>query len=169
MTNFNLFGIFQNDAVGAIALHSFILGYYNVAKHKNDFERFPKISYLFYVLPIVYHSDSLSAFRSSNELYSAITKDHGIILELQERANKLAPKTFDALNIAFSKKILTINKSNLTIELIHGFQSKKLPLFLSMNSSENSVKRIQDCAFRLGGMFAKRNPNNIQMELNILF
>jgi len=164
-----LFELMQNDAIGAIALHSFTVGYYNVARHKEEISPYPQLSYLFYILPIVYNADSLDAFKSSTELYSAITKDQTIILGLQERANKMAQKTFDGLNLAFSKRILSINKVNNTIETLYGYQSKKLPLYSSMNSSENSVKKIQDCAFRLGSIFAKRNPFNIQLELNIMF
>ncbi len=165
----NLFDLMQNEVISAIALHSFTLGYYNIAKHKDEFNPYPPLNFLFYILPIVYNADSLDVFKSSHELYSAITKDQAIVLGLQDRANKLSQKTFDGLNLAFSKKMLTINKANNTIEVLHGYKSKKLPLYVSMSSSENSVKRIQDCAYRLGGMFAKRNPINIQLELNIKF
>jgi len=169
MSQISLFDLMQNTAVSTIALHSFILGFYNVAKHKENQTPFPKLEYTFFVLPIVYNQDSLETFRSSNELYSALQKDNSIILGLQERANKMTKQTFGGLNLGFSKKIFSYNREEKTIELIKGFQSKKLILPLSMNNSENSVKMIQDCAFKLGGIFAKRNKKNIQLDLNIIF
>jgi len=165
----NLFNILQNSAVGTIALHSFVLGYFNVAKHKEEKETFPRLEYLFYVLPIVFNENSMETFRSSNQLYTALKENNTIILGLQERSNKMSVQTFDALNIAFSKKILTYNKENKTIELLRGYQTKKLPLLLSMNSTENSVKKLQDSANKLGAIFAKRHYINIQTELNIRF
>jgi hypothetical protein len=167
MRNHNLFELLQNTAVGAIALHAFTLGYHGVAKHKEGYP-FPKLSYCFYVLPIVYNQDAMDTFRGSNELYTVLIKNSAVILGLQERANKMAEQTFNSLGLAFSKKILTINKEEGTIELCRGFQVKKLPLYLSMNYEDNSVKKIQDCAFKLGCIFAKRNENNIRFELNII-
>ena len=52
---------------------------------------------------------------------------------------------------------------------MRGFTVKKLPLPLSMSDSQNSIKRIQDSAHKLGAIFAKRNPKNIQVDLNIRF
>lgn len=167
MKNNNLFDLLQNTAVGAIALHGFTLGYHNVAKHKDGMLRFPKLGYCFYVLPIVYNQDAMDTFKSSNELYTVILKNNSIMLGLQERAIKMSQQTFDSLSLSFSKKILSINKLHGTIEIERGFQVKKLPLPLKMNDENNSVKKIQDCAFKLGSIFAKRNENNIRFELNI--
>jgi len=169
MNQLGLFDLMQNQAVSAIALQGFILGYHSVAKHKANKLPYPHIGCLFYVLPIVYNQKAVNTFRSSNELYAALLKDNSIILGLQERANKMTEQTFDALNLAFSKKILSYNKSNQTIELMKGFETKKIALFLSMNSSDNSVKKIQDSAFKLGSIFAKRDKINIQFELKIVF
>lgn len=162
-----IFDLLQNSVVGAIALHSFTLGYHNVAKNKEHISSYPPVTFFFYVLPIVYNEDAMETFKSSNELYSVMLKNKEIVLELQNRANKMTSKTFSSLNMAFSKKILLLNTNEKTIELEKGFQSKKLSLPLSMNSSTNSVKKIQDCAFKLGAIFAKRNPAHIQSELNI--
>jgi len=165
-----IFDLMQNSVVGAIAFHSFVLGYHNIAKHKeNNNLKYPPINYFFFVLPIVYNEEAMETFKSSNELYSVLLKNKQIILELQNRANKMIPKTFSSLNMAFSKKILLLNVEQKTVELPEGFQSKKLALPLSMSSDNNSVKKIQNCAFKLGSIFAKRNSASIQSELNILF
>lgn len=169
MKNSSLYDILQNSVIGAIALHSFTVGFSNVARNKQVPNIYPRLEYFFYVLPIVYNQDALETFRSSTELYSALLKDNSIILGLQERANKMTSKTFNSLNLAFSKKILTYNKETKSIEPLWGFQSKKLPLPLSISSDDYSVKKIQDTAFRLGAIFAKRDPSTIQFELNILF
>jgi hypothetical protein len=167
MRNNNLFELLQNTVVGTIALHSFTLGYHNVAKHKEGKLKFPKLGYCFYVLPIVYNQDAMDTFRSSNELYTVILKNSSVVLGLQERAQKLSGQTFNSLCLGFSKKILSINKEQGTIDLERGFQVKKLVLPSRMKDENNSVKKIQDCAFKLGGIFAKRNENNIRFELNI--
>jgi hypothetical protein len=164
----DLFGLLQNDMLGAIALHSFTLGYYSVAKHKEDKLDFPLLKYMFFVLPIVYNYASLTIFLSSNEVYTALYKDPTIRLGLQERANKMSSQTFDALNIAFSKRILGYDKGNSTIILLKPFTNKKLVLPLSLNTVNSNVKSIQNCAYKFGSIFAKRNEKNIQQELNIL-
>lgn len=165
----NLFQLLQNSSVSAIALHSFVLGYYKVARKKSNRANYPKLDYIFYVLPIVYNKTALEVFISSNQLYTAIQNERSLIVDLQDRAVKMTSQTFDGLNLAFSKRILTYNKAKKSIELMRGFTVKKLPIPLSMNSTENGIKRIQDSAHKLGAIFAKRNPKNIQVDLNIRF
>jgi len=169
MNQNSLFELMQNTAISTIALHSFALGYNNVAKNRENTLPYPRLEYMFYVLPIVYNKNAMETFKSSNELYSVLLKESTIILGLQERANKMSKQTFDGLNLAFSKRILDYNNIDKTIELSKGFSKKKLVLLLSMNNSQNSVKNIQDSAFKLGSIFAKRNKNKIQFELNIRF
>ena len=163
----NLFDLMQNAVVASLALHGFTLGYYNIVKYREGECPFPPINYMFYVLPIVYNHDAMETFRSSNELYTVIIKNKAIMLELQERANKLTSKTFEGLNLSFNKKVLTFNPDTKTVGLGKGFTTKRLTLPLSMSSTENSVKKIQDCAVKLGAIFAKRSPKNIEFELNI--
>ncbi|WP_448634248.1 three component ABC system middle component [Pedobacter panaciterrae] len=165
----DLFEIMQNDVLGAIALHAFTLGFHNVAKNKGSNLLFPKLEYMFFVLPIVYNYSSLLTFLNSNEVYTALYKEPSIRLGLQERANKMTHQTFSGLNMAFSKMILSINETDGSILLLKPFTSKKLTLTLSANNTYNSVKKIQDCAFKLGNIFAKRHEKNIQQDLNIVF
>lgn len=169
MNQNSLFELMQNTAISTIALHSFTLGFYNVAKKRENTLPYPRLEYMFYVLPIVYNQKAMETFKSSNELYSVLLKESSIILGLQERANKMSKQTFDGLNLAFSKKVLGYNNTDKTIELLKGFNTKKIVLLLSMNNSDNSVKKIQDSAFKLGSIFAKRDKNKIQFELNIRF
>lgn len=165
----NLYKVFQNVAVSTIALQSFILGYHEIAKNKPELHDFPTLSQLFFVLPIVYNRNAMIVFGNSIDLYNAIIKDTSITLGLQERANKMAVQTFDGLNLGFSKQILKWDNLSGTISLGHGFMAKKMSLLLGMNTTTNSIKRIQDCAYRLGSIFAKKNNKNIQLELNIRF
>lgn len=161
----NLFKILQNNAIGAIALHSFTLGYYKASIDKS----FPTLEYIFYVLPIVYNKTSMNCFRSSNKLYTSLSKEKTIIVGLQDRANKMSVQTFDSLNIAFSKKILTYNKENKSIEILRGFKSNKIPLDIEKKEQENSVEMIQDSAYKLGSIFARVNKKELQRKLNIRF
>ena len=165
----DLFDLMQNDALSVLALHSFILGYHNIARNKVDQRLFPKVEYLFYVLPIVYNYASMIGFLNSNELYTALVKEPSVSLGLQDRANKMVFQTFDALNLAFSKKILDIDKETDTVILLRPFTSKKLPTYLSSLRSYDSVKQIQDSAFKLGSIFAKKHDKNLQLDLNIRF
>lgn len=165
----NLFELMQNDALSIIALHSFTLGYHTVAKNRKSEVTFPRLDYLFFVLPIVYNYSAMLSFLNSNELYTALMKEHSILLGLQERALKMSVQTFDGLNVAFGKKILSINKENGTITLLKPYTSKKLVLAMSSNNSFDSVKQIQDSAFKLGSIFAKKHDSNIQNDLNIRF
>lgn len=165
----NLFTLMQNDMLSAIALQSFTLGYHTISRNKEMETNFPKIEYMFYVLPIVYNYCSMLSFLNSTELYTALTKEPSIILGLQERANKMVFQTFDGLNMAFSKKILNINKIDNTIILLKPFSSKKLTLTMAAHNTFDSVKKIQDSAYRLGSVFAKRHDKNIQHDLNIRF
>jgi hypothetical protein len=164
---FNLYDILQNVAIGALACHSFVQGYCVLAVSKNNKSNFPKLEYLFYVLPIVYHQDTMRTFKSSTELYTALVKNKSILLGLQDRANKMSPQTFDALNLAFNKELLSINEANEITIKPEDLRSK-----ISIQATlgrENIVKNIQDTARRLGNMFAKTDDKNIQLELNIRF
>ncbi len=167
--NYNLFELMQNDALGVIALHSFTLGYHTIAKNRKNDVTFPKLEYLFFVLPIVYNYSAMLSFLNSNELYTALMKEHSILLGLQDRAYKMTKQTFNGLNVAFSKKVLSINKQNGTIILLRPHTVKKLALTMSSNISCDSVKQIQDSAYKLGSIFAKKHDKNIQNDLNIRF
>ena len=159
----------QNSAISALAFHSFVLGYNKVSKGKKQEIQFPRIEYAFFVLPIVYNNIALGVFISSDQLFTAISKENSITLGLQERANKMSKQTFDGINIAFSKKILTYNNENKTLELMQGFKSEKIIFNKENVGKDNSVKKIQVAAYKLGSIFAKRNEKNIQIELNINF
>lgn len=167
-SDLNLYDIMQNNSIGALACHSFTVGYYQVARNKENIRNYPPLKYFFFILPIVYHSDTCTTFKSSNHLQNAITKNQKIILGLQERANKMSTQTFDSLNIAFSKQILTYNPSTKEIETMKGFKTNN---FLKDKQvfSNISIKNIIDCARKLGNLFAKNDEKNIQLKLNIRF
>lgn len=165
----NLFDLIQNSAISALALHSFALGYNKVSKGKNEHIQFPRIEYTFFVLPIVYNNNAMEIFKSSDQLYTAISKDHSITLGLQERAQKMSEQTFNGLNVAFSKKILSYNSDNKTIEIMPGFKTERIKFHDQNLGTENSIKKIQLTAYKLGSIFAKKNKRNIQIELNINF
>ncbi|MDL5511241.1 DUF6521 family protein [Arenibacter sp. M-2] len=165
---FNLYTTLQNSAISALALHSFVLGYYKVARYKKNKSNFPSLLYLFYVLPIVYHRKSRDTFKSSNEIYTAIANDQETVLGLQERSNKMSGQTFDAINLLFSKKILEYDKTNKTTILLRGFMSEKINIPSTLGR-ENIVGMIQDSAYKIGHIFAKNTDKNLQLTLNIKF
>ena len=109
----------------------------------------------------------MKTFKSSTELYTVLIKNKSILLGLQDRANKMSPQTFDALNLAFNRQLLSINKDN---EIIINPEDLKSRISIpTLAGRENTVKNIQDTARRLGNMFAKTDDKNIQIELNIRF
>ena len=109
----------------------------------------------------------MRTFKSSTELYTALVKNKSILLGLQDRANKMSPQTFDALNLAFNKELLSINEAN-EITINPEDLRSKISIQATLGR-ENIVKNIQDTARRLGNMFAKTDDKNIQLELNIRF
>ncbi|MEL1243252.1 three component ABC system middle component [Flavobacterium sp. DGU11] len=164
----NLFEILQNPAVGLIGIHAFIFGYYSVAINKDNLKRkFPPLEFLFFVLPIVYDKNSMMSFRSSFELYTAMSKDKSITLGLQERANKMSKQTFDSINLGFSKKVLIYNQDEKLIELTENFKSKKILIIMKDNSE--TLKNIEKAAFQLGNIFAKKDEKMLQLTLNVRF
>ena len=123
----DLFDVLQNTTVGVIAIQSFVLGYNAVSKGKKSEVIDPHIYHLFYVLPIVLERSSVETFKSSMELYTAISKDKNLTLGLQNTANKMTGQTFDSLNLGFSKGIFTLDKVSMRIGLTDEF--KKVSVF----------------------------------------
>ncbi len=164
----NLFDLLQNNALGVVALHSFILGYTKVKiGQENDEKIEPSIDYLFYVLPIVYGESSLKSFKSSFELYTAIAKDKSISLGLQERAEKMKEQTLECLNLGFSKQIFFINIEEYTVGLNENYNSSNL--LSSMKFSNSYYKDVYRASYRLGNIFAKKDNKMLQLKLNIRF
>lgn len=164
---FKIYDILQNDALSALALQSFVLGYYKVARSKKSFP-FPTMNMVFFVLPIVYHRKTRDTFKSSNEIYTALANDKSMTLGLQERANKMSNQTLKALNLLFNKSICGIDFEQNGIILKHGFTSKKIKV-LSTLGREDIIRNIQDSSYKLGLIFAKNNNQNLQQNLNIEF
>lgn len=163
----DLFDVLQNTTIGVIAIHSFILGYNTVTKGKKDKAIDPRIHHLFYVLPIVFESSSVETFKSSMELYTAVSKDKNITLDLQKSANKMSGQTFDSLNLGFSKGIFSLDKDSMRIGLTDEFKNKSI--LIQMKVSDQFFKNIRSAAFRLGNIFAKKDEKMLQLTLNIRF
>jgi len=161
----SLFGLIQNPIISSIALHSFVHGYNKIATNRENTLKYPKMEYLFYVLPIVYHQRSLDTFVSARSMQRALEGDNSITIGLQERAIKMINQTFEGMNVSFSKNLLTINKKNMTIELL--YLSKRIPL--PKNMQKYDLLKIQRCAIQLGSIFAKTDERNLQIYLNIRF
>ncbi len=162
-TNLTSFDVIQNVALSAIALHSFSLGYYSIASKKKTKSDYPKLEYFFYVLPLIYHQDSIEHFYNRHNLYSVLAKYPELTTQLQHRANKMSKQTFDALNLAFNKNILKIDmkngKSNILI-------IRKTPI---NEIYSIDIKKIIMGSRKLGFFFAKETEKNIQIKLNIQF
>jgi hypothetical protein len=163
----DLFDVLQNTPIGVIAIQSFILGYSAVTKGKNGKAIAPRIHHLFYVLPIVFESSFVETFKSSMELYTAISKDKNLTLGLQNTANKMSSQTFDCLNLGFSKGIFLLDKDSMRIGLTDECKNKSI--LKKMKISDQYFKNIMRSAFRLGNIFAKKDEKMLQLTLNIRF
>jgi hypothetical protein len=160
----NLFDVMQNPAVGVIAIHSFILGYNNVAKHKVDKSDFPSLNYLFFILPIIYDDKALMSIKQ--ELYTTTANNKDITLGLHEKAQKMSGQTFESINLGFSKKILFLDKDNYRIEIAPNYNRDILSL---IKINDTILKNIQIHSKRLGNIFAKKDEKMIQLDLDIRF
>jgi transcriptional regulator with PAS, ATPase and Fis domain len=163
----DLFDIFQNTTIGVLAIQSFILGYNAVTKGRKSETINPRINHLFYVLPIVFESSSVETFKSSRELYTAISKDKTITLGLQDSANKMSTQTFDSLNLGFSKGIFTLDNESMRIGLTEEYE--KMSILNKMKIRDQYFKDIKNASFRLGNIFAKKDEKMLQLTLNIRF
>ena len=160
----NLFDILQNPAIGVIAIHSFIIGYNNVAKHKEGKSNYPSLNQLFYILPIIYDINAMKSVK--NELYTTLTENKNLTLELEERARKMSGQTFECLNLGFSKLIFKLNKDDFTIEINEIYNKSILDM---MKINIQSLKDIQIYSKRLGNIFAKKDEKRLQIDLKIRF
>ena len=159
----NLFDILQNPAIGAIAIHSFIIGYNNVAKHKEGKNDYPSLNQLFYILPIIYDVSSMKSVK--NELYTTLSENKNLTLELEERARKMSGQTFESLNLGFSKLLFTLNKDDFTVRI----EEVDKNILDMMKIRVQSLKDIQIYSKRLGNIFAKKDEKKLQIDLKIRF
>jgi hypothetical protein len=160
----NLFDILQNPTIGVIAIHSFIIGYNNVAKHKEGKNDFPSLNQLFYILPIIYDINAMKSVK--NELYTTLTENKTLTLELEERARKMSGQTFESLNLGFSKLIFKLKSENFTVEVNEEYNKALLDM---MKIRVQSLRDIQIYSKRLGNIFAKKDEKRLQIDLKIRF
>ncbi|MFQ6600650.1 three component ABC system middle component [Flavobacterium sp. C3NV] len=153
----NTFDIIQNVTISAIAMHRFTYSFQATAQ-KFDLEIYPKTHYFFPVLPLIYHKDSLQQILSSNELYTLLAKHPEFCSSLQHRMNKMSSQTFDALNMAFNKGLLTYNKET------HQISSLRNPF---TRTYHQDITHIVLGANKLGKWFAKTPIEEIQIMLKI--
>lgn len=161
---YNLFDVLQNPTIGAIAIHSFILGFQKIMINKSGDDIYPPIEYVFYVLPIIYSRKSLLSLKSSNQLYTALSKDKTLSVGLQDKANKMSSQTFESLNLGFSKKIFFLDTHTFKVGTEIGSN-----LVTKMNIKDQEIKDIRKAASQLGNIFAKKDKKMLQITLDIRF
>ena len=164
----NLFEILQNPTIGVLAIHSFISGYSRIQNDKTKENPYPPFNSLFYVLPLIYNPSSLQSFKSSFELYTALSKNKELTLGLQDRATKMTEQTFESINLGFSKGIfLLVNDIPISIGITPELKGRNI--LNSMKISDTFFREIKIAATRLGAIFAKKDEKMIQLTLNIRY
>jgi len=161
MKQITSFDLIQNVAISSLALHSFTLGYYSVANKRNDKRgNYPSVKYFFYILPLIYHEDSLDNFYQNNNLHRVFAHYPEISAQLQHRANKMSIQTFDALNLAFSTKLLKFNEDHQIIQQLRLTDIAEL--------WPQDIKKIVVGSRKLGFFFAKTSEQTLRLRFNIL-
>jgi len=162
MRQISAFESIQNIAISALALHSFTKGYYDFYINNPKDKQYPKLQYFFYVLPLIYHEDSLNNFYNSNNLYVVLKDYPQISTQLQNRANKMSKQTFDSLNLAFGSGLLSLNKldSSFFVQLKRlTYINQKWPF---------DIDKIIKGSRKLGIMFAKSPEDNLRIKLKVI-
>jgi hypothetical protein len=120
---------------------------------------------VFLVLPLTFHRRTagiLASRRQPGAIYKAIAEDREITVGLQSRMQAMAPRTFQALSIAFSTGLLKLDQ-NRERHLISG--RKKTPV---VHVTED-VKTILKAAKRVGQTFAELTMVQITTQLGVQF
>ncbi|RGU35944.1 hypothetical protein DWW78_10065 [Alistipes indistinctus] len=162
MKQIDLFDILQNPALGALAIWGFVQGYQEKIQEQKLIGKspIPLLEYVFFVLPVVYNQEMRQLVKRSYKFSTLIEKNENIILDLQERAEKMRLQTLECLNLAFSKKILALDIPNHAIKL---FTTNGIP----RNWRGQYIDEIIISATRLGKFFAQNTEKTIQTTLNI--
>lgn len=121
---------------------------------------------VFLVLPFVFHKrtvDNIKNRTGRGALFKAIKDDPELPLGLQKRMEALSRKTWEALSLAFSAKILAIDPD--TAELFPLVRA--LPK--AVQPSLPSVKDILKASKRLGKVFSEHSEDEIIKLLKVVF
>lgn len=139
------FRLVQNEAFGAIILWTAVSEYF-LAKQKESGMPLP-ISML--VLPLCYHLKTAKTIESCNPssgIYMALSRDRTIPAGLQSRMEDMADQTFDAIRVAANVGLISIDKTESSVDLIPKRKGK--PKAILFNHDQTKV--VERAAKRLG-------------------
>jgi hypothetical protein len=160
---YNEFDIVQNNLIGAHVLHEFVKVYTDQSGGVG-----PKLYWLFPVLPIVFHEDSVSEIYaralSQGSFLKVVNSNAYLFMNLQERMEVLSTNTFKCISIACDAGLFGYDAESARIYLI------------TSKAVVNDIKQLGDnyqkivlAAKRLGHWFAKMAENELLIYLNIKF
>jgi len=150
----------QNIGIGALALHSFVLKYYD----QRDRLSGPDIHLTMPVLPILFQEELLEGIYSRNYkggFHIVITEYFGLPAGLQKKMESTSQKTFDSLNLAFSSNLLELDRERYQIT------PSRLTNLNSVVTGDN--RKVLLGAARLGHWFSKLTTQQICKYLRIRF
>ncbi|HVU16611.1 MAG TPA: three component ABC system middle component [Candidatus Didemnitutus sp.] len=150
----------QNAALGAVVLSAFTVEFYDQRRRQAG----PPLPYLLPVLPMVMHEETVTSIyrrHFDGGLLLAIAEDRTLTLELQERMETMMPQTMQALNVAFSSKLLTYRGDTGQVWA----ESRHLP---NLPRGEES-KPLIAAATRLGYWFSTISIDQLCAYLRIRF
>lgn len=139
------FRLVQNEAFGATVLWTTVAEYF-LTKRKEGGMPLP-LSML--VLPLCYHSktaESISSCNPSSGIYMALSRDRTIPAGLQDRMVDMADQTFDAIRVGANVGLISIDRTDTSIELI----PKRISKPNELRFDHDQTKNIERAAKRLG-------------------
>jgi hypothetical protein len=156
----NEFNNIQNEAIGALALYTFVKSYYTKTGRNNG----PQFGFIFPLLPIVFNEEcntNLNKIRryTKQRYFTLLIENPGFPVGLQKRMEDMADLTINSFNVALNKKILLYNTETTEIR-----PSPRVSF--SAIKYEDNVKIIHS-ADLLGRWFADYKTENIFASLNL--
>lgn len=150
----------QNSTLGALALWGFVNEFCTEARR----QRGPELPLTMIVLPMVFHEDTIEAIRIrryQGGLFSALAQNRALVVELQERAEKMAPQTLNALNLCFATGLLSFDKASGQVQAVR----RTAPF----RSEREATRRVIAAAERLGYWCCTINTSQLCSLLSIRF
>ncbi len=158
------FRLVQNEVFGATVLWTAVAEHF-VATKKVSGMPLP-LSML--VLPLCYHlqtAKSISSCSPASGIYMALTKDRAIPAGLQNRMIDMAGQTFDAIRVGVNAGLLSVDKSESSIELLPNRKTKPS----EFRFDHDQTKYIERAARRVGRWFGEIPPSTICSLLRVGF
>lgn len=156
----------QNPALGASLLWRFAVGYSGARKVPES----TPLPILFVVLPLLYHEESarlITSTRLASGLRAFVGKfsdstnvELDLLLALQRRAHQMRRQTLEALRLAVSTRLLTLERASAEVIVLSRTEPSKVA---------SSIQSMMRNAEKLGGWFGAVSVFELASQLHVRF